>query len=264
MNCGITFKVEGTDIETPYQAASRIKRELNTKLGTGYIKSSLSEIINSRVSDRQYLLQELALDIQDNIADDNDISVLKKRIRGTKVYISDTDKIDLCPKEEYNQFRKEIFGDIIISYDGIPIDILYKELSDNTPWIFGSEITHPADQLNELIRFMRTNSYREETQENTLEHIEILLWDYIKGKINMDLNFKYDVGQKVYVILNKDDSRERCILKSVIDEIALDRKGWHMHINKTRYGLNSKLVYIDKAEAEDYLEQLKLKEDNTK
>lgn len=75
----------------------------------------------------------------------------------------------------------------------------------------------------------------------------------------MNININYDIGQKVYIIENKRDKDRARVAEAYISEIALDKKGWHMHIKNTRYSLETKLVYLDRAEAEEYLEQLKSK-----
>lgn len=75
---------------------------------------------------------------------------LRKQIQNTKIMISDQDKKDLMAAGGYNSFRKKYFGMLKLGEDGISVDSLYQELSDQYPELFDLEITHPADQLSQI------------------------------------------------------------------------------------------------------------------
>lgn len=75
---------------------------------------------------------------------------LRKKIRDTKIMITDQDKADLAEVGGYNDFRKKYFGKMKLGKDGISIDSIYQELSEQYPELFDIDITHPADQLMQI------------------------------------------------------------------------------------------------------------------
>lgn len=75
---------------------------------------------------------------------------LRNQIKNTKITLSDQDKADLASEGGYNTFRKRNFGRIRLGNDGIQVDILYQELSEQHPELFPEDITHPADQLKAI------------------------------------------------------------------------------------------------------------------
>lgn len=72
---------------------------------------------------------------------------MRKQIKNTKIKITDQDKADLAIAGGYNDFRKRNFGRITLSKDGISVDSIYQELTEQHPELFPNDITHPADQL---------------------------------------------------------------------------------------------------------------------
>lgn len=72
---------------------------------------------------------------------------LRDQIKNTKITLSDQDKAGLASEGGYNTFRKRNFGRIRLGKDGIGVDSLYQELSEQHPELFPEAITHPADQL---------------------------------------------------------------------------------------------------------------------
>lgn len=75
---------------------------------------------------------------------------LRKKIKNTKITLSDQDKQDLAAAGGYNSFRKKYFGTLKLGKDGISVDSLYQELSDQHPELFDIKITHPEDQLIQI------------------------------------------------------------------------------------------------------------------
>ncbi len=76
---------------------------------------------------------------------------LRDKIRNTPVSISDTDKADIGGVDSFNEFRKNNFGGMRISNNGIPIDSFYQELSEMYPNFFDAQKeTHPAEQLMKI------------------------------------------------------------------------------------------------------------------
>lgn len=78
----------------------------------------------------------------------------RKKIRDTKIAISDQDKTDLAAVGGYNNFRKKYFGRMKLGNDGISVDSLYEELAGEVPEMFDLEITHPADRLQQIGNFL--------------------------------------------------------------------------------------------------------------
>lgn len=75
---------------------------------------------------------------------------LRDQIKNTKITLSDKDKADLASEGGYNAFRKRNFGRMKLGNDGIQVDSLYQELSEQHPELFPEDITHPADQLSAI------------------------------------------------------------------------------------------------------------------
>lgn len=254
MNYGITLKIGDKPLELKHVAKS-IKDMTNTELPLKDINNYLKEILGSRPGKRVILINELAQLIKDNSIRYDETEEIRNSLSGIKIKISQTDIHNICEKEEYNSFRKSIFGKVILSNTGIPMDILYQELSEQYSWIFNPEVTHPSDQLKLLIDFMYSDKYSYIEDNKSIEDIESIIWQYLRSKLNMDIDLKFNIGQRVYVIV-KDNNNKRKLVESTVKEIALDSKGWHMHINNTRYSLGTKLVYGDRYEAEQEIEIL--------
>lgn len=75
---------------------------------------------------------------------------LKKKIKNTKLSISEMDRSDLEREGGYNNFKKANAGRMRIGNGGISVDSFYQELTEEHPELFSKEITHPADQLIEI------------------------------------------------------------------------------------------------------------------
>lgn len=75
---------------------------------------------------------------------------LKERIRTTPIKISDLDKSDVSGIGNYNEFRKQYFGRLKITNDGLPVDIFYQELLSEYPGALPEDLTHPGDQLKAI------------------------------------------------------------------------------------------------------------------
>ena len=72
---------------------------------------------------------------------------LKKFIRDQKLSISETDRQDIA---DYNLFRKAAMGTLMISKDGLPVDVAYQQLREMAPELFPADITAPSDQLMQI------------------------------------------------------------------------------------------------------------------
>lgn len=70
-----------------------------------------------------------------------------KKIRTTPISISEQDRADIA---DFGQFRKQTFGTLRITKDGLPVDTAYAELREMAPELFPEGITAPGDQLLKL------------------------------------------------------------------------------------------------------------------
>lgn len=70
---------------------------------------------------------------------------LRDYLRNTKIEISKEERSNI---PDFVQFRKAQMGRIrIVDNGGISVDAAYDELTERYPELFGSDITHPAEQL---------------------------------------------------------------------------------------------------------------------
>ena len=51
---------------------------------------------------------------------------------------------------DWNSFRRQNFGRLKITTDGLPVDVAYAELSGQRPDLFPEDITHPAEQIQRM------------------------------------------------------------------------------------------------------------------
>lgn len=85
---------------------------------------------------------------------------LHRMVKNTPVRISDYDKANI---PDWNEYRKQVFGNLTISRNGISVDSFYGELSSMFPHLFdSSRETSPADQLqkiNDVLRDLKPKTY---------------------------------------------------------------------------------------------------------
>ncbi len=73
---------------------------------------------------------------------------LRETVRGTAITLDPEYRGDLGGYGGYEAFRRQHFGKIRLSQDGLPVSVFYEELAGRYPELFdGNEFTHPADQL---------------------------------------------------------------------------------------------------------------------
>ena len=115
-------------IGTEYQALGRVSPERAIRI--------FSELYDSaRVTNNEYY---------------NQYRPLKEEIRNTRFYLSDTDRTNIS---DFESFRKANVGNFTVTKDlssGIPVDVKYRELSDQYPELFPNDITNPAAQLERI------------------------------------------------------------------------------------------------------------------
>ena len=85
---------------------------------------------------------------------------LHRTIKQTPIKISDYDKHDIA---DWNDYRKQNFGNVTISRNGISIDSFYQELSGRYPHLFDSnKHMSPSDQLstiNDVLNSLKPKKY---------------------------------------------------------------------------------------------------------
>lgn len=78
----------------------------------------------------------------------HEYKAVKDFLKGTKINISDYDKNDIA---DFNQYRKENFGNVTVSGKGISIDTIYGQLAGKFPHLFNSDSnSSPSDQLKSI------------------------------------------------------------------------------------------------------------------
>lgn len=73
---------------------------------------------------------------------------IARDLRTRPVTLSEADRADFS---DFNAFRKANMGRLNIRNEGgLPVDVLYSELSQKAPELFPAGVTHPADQLRRM------------------------------------------------------------------------------------------------------------------
>lgn len=85
---------------------------------------------------------------------------VREKIRTQKLFISAKDRADIA---DFNLFRKQTFGTLRLSSDGLPVDTFYQEMRDMAPELFPASITAPSDQLLQLYEVAQSIQKREKT-----------------------------------------------------------------------------------------------------
>lgn len=91
-------------------------------------------------------------DINENVQDE-EVNAIRKTIRNTKLDVSNI-KAQIT---DYNQFRKDNFGNLKIGNDGMSVDSFYQELVETYPDYFDSDVMNVVDQLEAITDFMNNN-----------------------------------------------------------------------------------------------------------
>ena len=76
---------------------------------------------------------------------------LRDRIRTTAVFVPEEDRGGF--PEGFEAFRRENFGRLRLSRDGVPLDAFYQELSEEYPGYFPADVTAALDRLENLAGF---------------------------------------------------------------------------------------------------------------
>lgn len=84
--------------------------------------------------------EEKALEKEEN----KNRKAIRNFVRNCKVFISADDSKNI---PDFNLYRRQHFGGVILCKSGMAIDSLYKELCEVFPGYFTDDITNPAEQL---------------------------------------------------------------------------------------------------------------------
>lgn len=75
---------------------------------------------------------------------------LKDYLRNTGLSLNEDQKAEAAAMYgSYNDFRRQMFGTIKLTRDGVPLDVAWGKLHDAYPWLFGADGT---DMLESLVR----------------------------------------------------------------------------------------------------------------
>ena len=85
---------------------------------------------------------------------------VREKIRTQKIFISAKDRADIA---DFNLFRKQTFGTLRFSGEGLPVDTFYQEMRDMAPELFPASITAPSDQLLQLYEVAQSIQKSEKT-----------------------------------------------------------------------------------------------------
>ena len=81
------------------------------------------------------------------IEDMNNGKDILRDLKSRRIAVDRKTKEDIA---NYNDFRKSMFGNLVLTNSGIPIDVHYQELSNIRPDLFPNNIVNPADQLQKI------------------------------------------------------------------------------------------------------------------
>lgn len=85
---------------------------------------------------------------------------VREKIRTQKLFISAKDRADIA---DFNLFRKQTFGTLRFSGEGLPVDTFYQEMREMAPELFPASITAPSDQLLQIYEVAQSIQKREKT-----------------------------------------------------------------------------------------------------
>ena len=78
------------------------------------------------------------------------LTELKDYLRNTGLSLNEDQKAEAAAMYgSYNDFRRQVFGTIKLTRDGVPLDVAWGELHDAYPWLFDTDGT---DMLESLVR----------------------------------------------------------------------------------------------------------------
>ena len=139
---------EKTTIET------ELKKLKNTLIKTYDIKNEnkkrLDDIFTQYSENKNtdiFLSELMKFSEYITIEDMNDGKDILRDLKSRRIAVDTKTKEDIA---NYNDFRKSMFGNLVLTNSGIPVDVHYQELSNIRPDLFPNTIVNPADQLQKI------------------------------------------------------------------------------------------------------------------
>ena len=121
---------------------------------------------------------------------------LKKELRDSRMYLSDTDRADIS---DFEAFRKANMGNFTITKDSSAISVnqKYQELSQMYPELFPSDITHPADQVRRMSEVSKSITKQEVDVDTYYGEDAAAFKEYVRDQFDDALNRLVDDLLKV-------------------------------------------------------------------
>lgn len=137
------------------KAVSDISKSIGSLLGLGKKQAAelaevVSEYSKAEGMSREQLYEEVKSKFGTVYVTEEDATLkeVKQHLRTTPIKVSDTIKADIAyTYGSYNDFRKQNFGKLRISNNGVDVDSEYMELSELYPSYFPEDIINPAEQF---------------------------------------------------------------------------------------------------------------------
>lgn len=212
-NSSIKSINNATKIANKYLDLSKEERQLFQEKLKKYKNKTYEEISNGEVyNEIKDIVREFSIRPIENI--DEEMKSVKREIRNRNIKIDDNLKNQI---DDYNEFRKSMFGKLKLTKDGMSIDSLYNELSNIYPYYFDSNITTEADMLYELADFMDKNVV--DIQRYNLTEKEI---DDCTSKVFNEMKNGLMTDEKINSIKEKNDKKENKLTHKEVKEQLLN------------------------------------------
>lgn len=201
-----------TKIANKYLDLSREERQSFQEKLKKYENKTYEEISNGKVyNEIKDIVRNFSTRPIENI--DEEMKSVKRDIRNRNIKIDDNLKNQI---DDYNEFRKSMFGKLKLSKNGTSIDSLYNELSNIYPYYFDSNITTEADMLYELADFMDKSVV--DIQRYNLSEKEI---DDCTSKVFNEMKNGLMTDEKINSIKEKNDKKENKLTHKEVKEQLL-------------------------------------------
>lgn len=105
------------------------------------------------------------LEEAEEVAEDEAYREIRNRLEQRTIKLSDSDIEELNQFDGYGAVRRKYFGVIKFSRsEGLGIDQIYAELSEEFPWAFDSDIVNPANQLEIIMDVVDASKIKSNSQ----------------------------------------------------------------------------------------------------
>ncbi len=148
-------------------------------------------------------------------------SDILKYIRKYRLSLTETQKQEAAYIfGSYDNFRKRMLGNAIISNSGTPLDVFWKEAAELYPSTF-SEDTNEGDMVSELFDTVNSlkNSYEDEYAEEIIREIQQELYDKFWSAATL-----YTAADKYSAEINRLKAEHREKIKAIKEEQVLKLK----------------------------------------